>query len=414
MHPIRDRSFRALLISRIFAVLSLGFFDLPFMWWVLETTGKESMVAMVALVGSIAFIVAAPFGGILADRYNKIKLASLLIFIDGSLTLIAGILFLNGTITVAVALVLLAITNLASALRSPSLSSLLPLILKEESYQKGNATMGLASSFANLISFALAGIVTSIVGVGWTLIIGASFLFIAIAAILMVKEPVVLSDKPKEKLASEQEKPNSGFTEGLRVIIQNPLLLSVSLATTVLNLVASPMNALMAPYALDLNAGASGFGYLVAAIVVGEIIGLAVINILDWEKALSTLVIGTVIMGLGIMSLAVTKTLLIAMFILMLVGLALSIVNVKIQTIFQTNIDKEVIGRAYGVSTALTSGAQPIGYALTGALLASIGFYKIFFISGSLVTLLALIWLAPATRKNLTLKREQRIEGWEY
>jgi len=98
LHPLKNNNFRLLLGSRIFASLSVSFFEIPVFWWLIKTTGSGSIVAAVALVSSLAYILASPLGGVFADKGQKKTVILAAYAVDGSLTALAAYLLLSNNL----------------------------------------------------------------------------------------------------------------------------------------------------------------------------------------------------------------------------------------------------------------------------------------------------------------------------
>ena len=411
-HPLRVKDFRLLLGARLFESLSVGFFEVPLIWWVLETTGNESLVALVAFVGTVSYLAASPFGGVLADRYSKKTLSIAMLLVDGALTGVAAVLFLLGSLTLPVALVLLAITNLATALRGPSLSALLPLILPKKSYQKGNAAMGLSTSLANLSSFAVAGLANAAFGAGQTLFICVGLLLVATAILTFLHEPAT-SQRAKEVVEERQEigAETGGFREGLRAIRGNSLLIAIIGTAAAVNFLAAPLSVLAAPYAQLLGAGSAGYGYLSASFVGGQFLGFFLMNLFQIKRPVTVLVAGTLTGALSLVIVALSPLLLLAIAALATFGIASALMTVQVQALLQESVSDDLMGRVYGLFMALVRGAQPAGYALAGGVLAFFSVRSIFFGMGILMAPLALTWLRSAVR--VPLAKTGAVEGSE-
>ena len=344
-HPLRIRDFNLLLATRLFESLSVGFFEVPLIWWVLTTTGNESLVAVVAFVGTSAYLVASPFGGVLADRYSKKTLAISMLLVDASLTGVAAVLFLLGSLTLPVALVLLTITNVATALRGPALSALLPLILPKESYQKGNAAMGLSTSLANLSSFAVAGLANAAFGAGGTLLICVGLLLAASVILVFLHEPTRSASKQvQEESVEEIAEPEGGFVEGFQVIWDNSLLLAIIGTAVVLNFLVAPLTVLAAPYAKLLGAGSAGYGYLSASFVGGQFLGFFLMNLFQVLRPLTVLVLGTLAGALCLVSVALSPLLGLSIVALAIFGIASALMTIQVQTILQESVSDEPYG----------------------------------------------------------------------
>ena len=416
-HPIKNRNFLNLLVSQFFAKLSTGFFEIPIMWWLIETTGSGQIVAIVAFIASITYLIGSPYGGVLADKGSKKTLSTIMFLVDAIFTCIVALLLVLGNLNLITILILLGITNLATALREPALNSLLPLTVVKSQYQQANATMGLATQFASLASMAVAGIATAALGVSGALFTGVGLLLLATVFMRFYKEPSVVSlpNKQSETLqdlfendsinqdanvindaASKNRK--SAFRIGLDVVITNPLILAIVTTTTLLNFILSPMAVLFAPFAKSLNLTAIGFGLFGASLVGGQIIGLTLLNILKINRPLRMLVLGNLGIALGLFVLSFATELWMVLIPCGLMGFSASLMNIQLQVIFQNHIAPEVLGRASGILGALSMAAQPLGLILVGLLLGIYAPQRIFVLMAIIIALASLLWLRSNIR----------------
>ena len=213
-------------------------------------------------------------------------------------------------------------------------------------------------------------------------------------ALLPLREPRV------EAAATEGSGP--GLLAGVQVLRESPLLASVVLTATLLNLILSPMSVLFAPYTLELGAGAASYGLLASSIVVGQLVGLALLNVVTVTRSLALMVGGTLTIALGVLGLAVAPSVAVAALCGAALGLAASAMSVQLNVMFQSRIAPEVMGRAMGLFSAVSLGAQPLGFAAAGALLTQFGIRTIFAGVGLLTALASGAWLRPGVRKGLS------------
>ncbi len=394
MHPLRNHNFRLLLGSRIFASLSVSFFEIPIFWWLIKTTGSGTIVATVAFVSSVAYLLASPLGGVYADKGYKKRIIMIAYAIDASLTALAAYLLMTAKLNFYFLLVLLAITNLATAFRSPSLGSLMPLLIDKDKIQEGNAAMGLASTIAMLLSAAMAGIATSIVGPAGAIFVGAVLVLLALIIISFLREP-------KIELSGLQETAKKpGIMAGVQVLKDNPLLTAVIFMATLINFIVAPMAVLFAPYVLELGADATTYGILSAMVVLGSFIGMLLLNFIKIKRPLLVLGWGTFGIGGALFGLAVAPSQIIAAICIMSLGFISSILGIALSTIFQERVAPDVLGRTMGLMTALGQGAQPAGYILAGALLTITTARYSFAGMAVLMALASLLWLRPSIKRQ--------------
>ncbi|GGR04093.1 MFS transporter [Deinococcus ruber] len=396
VHPLRHSVFRAVLLTRMFSALTGGFYNVPIMWWVLERTGSGALIASVGLVSALAGLVAAPIGGVVADRGRKRLLIQATYIVDALLLLTMALLVLTGHMQIAFVFPLLAVTSFVAALRGPASAVLVPLILPRAVYQQGNALMSLTGSLASLGGYALAGTATGFVGVHGAMLIGAALLLGAIITLMFVPEPRIT---PAASSTPEAAAPSGpGFFEGLKVVIANPLVLCTFGVTILLNLVLIPLEVTLAPFARSLGAGAREFGWLSASISVGQVIGMIVLSSYQIPRPWLALVSGTFGIAVSIAALSITSSLGQALGLLAIAGFSAAVMNVQLSVVSQLHIPPAVMGRAYGVMASLSSAIQPIGYAGAALLLSWLPLHTIFAIIGGLLFLAASAWLHPTLR----------------
>lgn len=394
MHPLRNKNFRLLLGTQVFGSLSASFFEIPIFWWLIETTGSGSIVALTAFVSSVAYLIAAPWGGVWADKVSKKRIVISAYAVDAGLTALAAYLLLIGQLTLAFLLILLAITNLLTAFRSPSLGSLLPLLIEKSRYQEGNAAMGLATTVATLLSAAAAGVATATLGVSGAIFLGAGFIMVALGFMCFLEEPVAKAVPS----ASSQQAP--ALMAGFKVLRDNPLLAVIVFMATLLNFILSPLTVLFAPYVLELGASAAGFGFLSAMVALGQLLGLIALNIIKIKQVLRVLTVGTFSIATALLALAFAPTLLFAVLAISVLGLSASIMGVTISTLFQERIPPDVLGRSMGLMSALTQAAQPAGFVAAAGLLTVTSVRRSFIMLGILMSLAATVWLRPRIKKQ--------------
>ena len=396
MHPLGNRDFRLLLVTRVFANLTMGFFEIAVIWWLLEKTGDKSLVAYVALCGSLAFLLAAPLGGTLADRFSKKQLIHLTYAIDIVLSIAGGVLLLEGWLTPVLAIVLMCINNLAAAFRAPALQSLMPMILEPDQYQQATATMGLANNLASLASFAVAGVLVAGLGSGETLFAQAFLLCLAAICLAFLHEPQLTAKLPNGSGNSVK----SSMSDGFKAVLGNSSLLALVTTATLLNFIVAPLGVLMAPYAKELGAGAAIYGLLGASIVTGQLLGLLFMNLVKVKRPIQWLLGGTFGFAIGLLVLALAPHYALAAIGLLIAGICATLINVQAEVFIQRSVSRELLGRAFGILSALSMSAQPAGYALAGFLLTYISIPHILIGMSLLLCLAATAWLRPSIRNS--------------
>ncbi|TBH17641.1 MFS transporter [Thermus thermamylovorans] len=381
-HPLGVPAFRRLFLSRLLTNLSFGFTEVPLLWWVLERTGSPAAPAQLALVASLGLVLAAPLGGLLADRGSKRQQILLSQGADVLLQLLLVLAVLRALPLPGVYL-LVGLSALVTGLRLPALAALQPLLVPREVYQQANAAMSLGITFSLMASSAAAGAATGLLGVAGALLVGVALLALGLLPALGLPDP-----QAGGRGAGSGE---GGVLEGLWTLLRDRPLAFLVLAAFLINLVLAPVGPLMAPLAQALGAGPGGYGLLSGSLFLGQLCGMLYLNLRPVPPGAFPL--AALALGLGVGGLGLADRLSWALASLGAAGVAAAFLNILALTLLQGRVDPGRLGRVSGLAQALALGAQPLGLALASPLLARLDLGEVFLLAGGLVGLLALGWL---------------------
>ncbi|MHA1557599.1 MAG: MFS transporter, partial [Candidatus Heimdallarchaeota archaeon] len=190
-----------------------------------------------------------------------------------------------------------------------------------------------------------------------------TFLF-AIIPLILITLP-----KPKEKDTKTQSY-RTELKEVFSFIKSTRGLLSLLLLATALNFLITPVNT-QAPYYIKFDHGGDAFqlAYVFAFYYGGILLGgLSMLFLRKIKKkmviVLTFILVGFV--GYFIMAIAPWGYFWVIWIGALILGLAMPIVNVIIQTMFHTIVPKEMQGRFQGVAFSLSVAAMPIAMIVTG------------------------------------------------
>ena len=151
--------------------LAFGILQLP--------NGSASLLGLVLGANTIATLVIFPFGGVIADRFGRIKMVAIT-DVMGSLGLIVqASFFATGHVPIWVLLFANINFGLQAGIWWPAFSGILPALLPEEELQKGNAFLSFISNIALISGAALGGVLVTTSGATAALYIDAFSFLIA-------------------------------------------------------------------------------------------------------------------------------------------------------------------------------------------------------------------------------------------
>jgi len=357
------------------AVSAVGtaLFQVALLLWILEATGSATLMGLVMMAGTIPGVVLGPIGGVVADRVSRkalivwgdavlgtvmLTLAVPFFFFAEHTTLIVGWLFavacVNGTV---------------QAFFRPAVMAAMPDMVATRRLDAANSWFGASAAVAQVLGQAIGGVLFRTLGApALVLINGVTFLLSALSETfirLPTFRTVPQAGRLGRKLAAE-------LIEGLRYAMNERGLVPLTLIFTTLNLLTVPI-AIALPIMVrdDLGLSADWYGYALAALGAGSLLGFAVVGnmALDGARRHQAIVLGSMGIGLGMGTVAFIENGWMLVVSLFVVGIMLPPINVSIMTLLQSTTPQALRGRVMSLVSTLTGAAIPLSAGLAGVLI---------------------------------------------
>jgi hypothetical protein len=145
-------------------------------------------------------------------------------------------------------------------------------------------------------------------------------------------------------------------------------------------------------FAVDvLEAGDQGASVVAAGNGLGQLIGAAVAVLLVGVARLSrVLVVGAVVSGLALAAVGLTDTLALAIVLVVVSGVARSLMDIVGRTLLHRNVDDRAMARVFGVQEAVLLGGLALGAAAAPVAIAAVGERAAFALAGAALAVPAL------------------------
>jgi MFS family permease len=358
--------------------------------------GGAAAVGIAGLVRLLPAAAVAPFAASLGDRFRRERfLLALMLVASAALAGSAAAAYGGSRVLV---FAFAAIVGLSTTLVRPALQALLPSLARTpEELIASNGATSIIESLGTLAGPVLAGLLVSFADVGLVFAVGAG-LFLAAAALLArveVEGRIELGAAPGARAM---------VTAGFRAIVRTPN------ARLVIGLIAAQafvrgcLNVLIVVAVFRVLHGSdSEVGYLTAAIGVGGLLGAFGAMTLAGRRLAVPFGLALVFWGLPIALIAPRPYLVLALFLLAIVGAANSVEDVAVFTLLQRIVPDEFLARVLGVTWALAMGAVAIGSILAPAVVALIGPRPAFAVVGAILPLLTLLTYRRLDRIDRTV-----------
>jgi len=353
-------------------------------WLVYQLTHSDLALGIVSFASAIPSLLVTPFGGVVVDRVPKRTL--LILTQSGAMLLafiLAGLTF-SGLVREWHIVALAAGLGLVNAFDSPGRQAFVVEMVGTEDLPNAIALNSLMFNSARVIGPAIAGLLLAIVGAAWCFTInGISYLAVIVGLWAMQIAPHEIRVVP--------ESPWKQLVSGIRYVSEETELGGLLLLSLIFSMFGFAYLALLPAFVGQvLGQGAIIYGWLIAFVGVGAVIGALIIanqRGTNWRG--QWLSLANVLFPIALIAF-VFNTFLPLSFLLMLgLGFGFMVVYTMINTLLQTHVEDQLRGRVMGLYTFTFLAFTPFGNLALGAISERIGL-------SYAITIFALIDLALA------------------
>jgi MFS family permease len=350
--------------------------------------GGAAAVGLVGVIRVLPAFIAAPFAGLLGDRYRRDVLLVVLSFIRaGFMAATAAVLFAGGPTWLVYALSG-GVALMASTVR-PMQSALLPQLAKTpEELTAANLVLTTVESSGIFLGPAIGGLLLA--GTNAETVFAAAAVAFVVASLLLVG--LDAGEQPERRT---EDGFFGEFFGGFRAIAGDRSLALIVTLYGIQTLVAGALNVLIVVASLELlDLGESGVGFLNSAVGIGGLLGaLAAFALIGRQRLASDFALGLVLWGIPIALIGIFPQPPVALILLAVVGIGNTVVDVAALTLLQRVVPDEVLTRVFGVVQSVFIGTVGLGAILAPLAIAAVGIRWALIITGTLLPLSAgLTW----------------------
>lgn len=330
--------------------------------WLYEKTGSSLSTATLSICSYAPYILMSIFAGALTDQFNKKKTMLGCDMFAVICTITVLVLFRTNRLMVWHLYVLNAISGLMNTVQQPASEVAMTLIIPEKYYQKTSGLRSLSRSLISILNPLIATALYSFAGLNGVIAIDiGSFIVAFVPLLFFIKIPESKSDKKENMLGL--------IKEGLTFLKETPLIMTLILFMSGVNLVASAFDATLPGYVLpNPKGGSSVLGIVTSCSGVAMIIGSLIVSALPKPKDRIKVIYLTMLFSLG------TENFLLAFSrepVLWCIGqivgwILVPIMDANLDVILRSTIPVELQGRVYACRNTLQFFTIPIGLFLGG------------------------------------------------
>jgi MFS family permease len=335
-------------------------------WLVLTLTHSGTMLGVVVALQTLPVLLLGPYGGVIADRVDKRRLMVVLQSAMGLQALALGVLTVTGSVQVWQIAILAALLGLNNAFENPARQSFMMELVGPEHLRNAVSLNSVMANVARAVGPAIAGILIATVGDGVCFLVNAGS-FVAVLFSLSSMDASALSP------ATPMARAGGQLREGLRYVRSTPALIVPLVMMGIAGCLTYEFQVSL-PVMADrgLRVGATGFGFMTAAMGVGAVAGgLFVAG--RGKTGLRPLVIAAFGFGAAMTLAALAPNLAFEMIALALAGAGSIAFMSTGNSTLQLTAAPEMRGRVMSLWFVAFQGSTPIGGPVVGATMSVLG-----------------------------------------
>lgn len=386
-----QKQFFTIIFGQAVSLIGSSAVQFSLIWWLASSSGSAMVMATSGLFAFVPLLVLGPFVGVFIDRHSRKKIVIFADLFQGLAALVFAAAFLLGEPPYYIAWVVLGLRSVGNAFHSPSIQSIMPLLVPPEELTRANGWSQFMSAGAFMLGPVLGAAMYASLPMPLILVTDMVGALAACGTMLSVKVP---------ELKKEREEAPRFFhemREGAAVLLRERPLFAVlmfSAASMIFYMPLSSYYPLMTSDFFKLSAwhgSLAEFLYALGMLLSSALMGLAARG--------RNKIFGTFagIFGIGAMSILAgvlppeREMFYVFAAACFVIGAAGNIFNIFTMSYVQSSLPPESLGRVFSLIMSGMSATMPIGLALSGPLAETHGVNFWFFVSGIAIVVISSI-----------------------
>ena len=386
MHVLRHRDYRLYLGGRFFAAMSQQMLAVAIGWYLYDLTGNPLALGYAGLATFVPIALFTLPGGDMSDRFDRRKVLAVAHF---GLAACAGLLvYLTATRTATPwpFYAVLVLSGTARAFSAPAVQSFAPFLVPREQFAESVAWSSSANRVATIIGPALGGVIY---------LLGPQAAFAACLVQSLVVSAAMIAIRTRVAPADEKGTAFSRAVAGLRYVRKQPVVFG-AISLDLFAVTLGSVTALLPVYAHDvLDVGPGGLGAMRSSLALGAVataLALAALPQARLPHAGRGMFIGVAVFGAAILLFGLSKSFMLSVAALAIMGAA-DMISVWVRsTVVQLATPDDMRGRVSAVHTLFIGTSNELGDFRAGAFAAWLGALPAVLAGGVCTLLVTALW----------------------
>lgn len=337
-------------------------------WQITLETQSGAVMTLFTCASMLPMVLISPFAGVWADRYNRKHLINIADAAIAFVTLLLAAAYYAGFRNIWLMLVVVVARSFGQGVQSPAVGALIPQIVPQEHLARFN---GLQSAIQSLTLFAApmaSGALLTFLPIELIFFIDVATAAIGIAVVFIF---VKVSGVPgAEEKASGARAYFHELMEGLRFIGRTAWLKMLIIYFALFSFFVCPA-ALLTPLQVVRSFGNDVWRLTAIELLfsAGAVLGGIMMSLWGgFRNRTHTMIFACTLFSLTTILLGVVTNFWVYLGVMLVCGLTNPMFNTPANTILQTKIEPQMMGRTFSVMTMLSGLALPLGMVVFGPL----------------------------------------------
>ena len=368
--------------------LSFGILELP--------NGSANLLGLVLGSTTVCFLLMAPFGGVIADKYGRARMVGLTDMLAGAILFIQVAYFATGEVPIAVLLIVNGCFGILWGIFWPAFSGVIPAVLPEAGWQRGNAINSLVSNGGIILGAASAGFLVS--GFGATIALGID------AASFLISGVMIYSFRHLSPAAEVTENTMiDDLRHGWKVFTSFRWIVIIVMAFSFIVMCWAAAESVLGPIiALEHFDGPKSWSFVITAESAGLIVGALIAIKVKPKFPMRFLMLSSFTITFYIWSLAKPQSLALIAFGAFLFGITLDLWGTLWSTAIQKKVPRDSLSRVSSFDAMGSLLFRPVGLAIAGPMSTLLGIENFILILAGITVVAIVVPLLDPTVRNMT------------
>ena len=368
--------------------LSFGILDLP--------NGSANLLGLVLGSTTVCFLLMAPFGGVIADKYGRARMVGLTDMLAGLILFVQVAFFATGNVPIAVLLIVNGCFGILWGIFWPAFSGVIPAVLPEAGWQRGNAINSLVSNGGIILGAASAGFLVSGFGATVALGIDAASFFISGVMIYSFRHLSPAAEVTENTMIDD-------LRHGWRVFTSFRWIVIIVMAFSFIVMCWAAAESVLGPIiALEHFDGPKSWSFVITAESAGLIVGALIAIKVKPKFPMRFLMLSSFTITFYIWSLAKPQSLALIAFGAFLFGITLDLWGTLWSTALQKKVPRDSLSRVSSFDAMGSLLFRPVGLAIAGPMSSILGIENFILILAGITVVAIVVPLLDPTVRNMT------------